>query len=166
MDDDSADIAIFRGNRVKADPVLDAEAKTAVAMLRSFQKGDLKASEVFDVEKLGTFFAVTDLWAGSHATVWHNIRFYYNPITARLEPVGYDANPLTYYSVDVATSLMQFRICSKMLKFKKPMFALWNASLIHNIWLIYGRAWNWTFWFTRKPYPKNILLVWMHRGKD
>ena len=103
MDDDSADIAIFRGNRVEADPVLEAEAKTAVAMLRSFQKGDLQASEVFDVEKLGTFFAVTDLWAGSHATVWHNIRFYYNPITALLEPVGYDANPLTYYSVDVAT---------------------------------------------------------------
>ncbi|MGV8025663.1 MAG: CotH kinase family protein [Anaerolineaceae bacterium] len=103
MDDDSADIAIFRGNRVEANPVLEAEAETAVTMLRSFQKGELKASEVFDVEKLGTFFAVTDLWAGNHATIWHNIRFYYNPITARLEPVGYDANPLTYYSVDVAT---------------------------------------------------------------
>ena len=103
MDDDSADITIFRSGRVAANEMLEAEAETAINLLRSFQKGDLTASEVFDVDKLGTFFAITDLWAANHGTAWHNIRFYYNPVTALLEPVAYDANPLTYYSVEVAT---------------------------------------------------------------
>lgn len=103
MDDDSAEITIFRNSRVEANEVLKAEAETAVSRLRAFQKGELKASEVFDVKKLGKFFAITDLWAAEHGTAWHNIRFYYNPVTTLLEPIAYDANPLTYFKVDVAT---------------------------------------------------------------
>lgn len=103
MDDDSADITIFRSSRVEANEVLEAEAETAVSRLRAFQKGELKASGVFDVGKLGKYFAITDLWAAEHGTAWHNIRFYYNPVTTLLEPIAYDANPLTYFKVDVAT---------------------------------------------------------------
>ena len=38
------------------------------------------------------YFALSDLFGNLHGDLLHNIRFYYNPITARLEPVGYDAN--------------------------------------------------------------------------
>ena len=46
---------------------------------------------MFDVVLMGRFLALVDVWGGGHA-LSHNTRFYYNPITARLEPVGFDAN--------------------------------------------------------------------------
>jgi len=40
---------------------------------------------------MGRFIAVADVWRSWHALLWRNMRFYYNPITALLEPIGYDA---------------------------------------------------------------------------
>jgi hypothetical protein len=78
--------------------VLVAEAETAINLLRSYQAGDLPASAVFDVELMGRFFALHDLWSACHGVAWHNLRFYYNPVTGRLEPVAYDAEPFQWCS--------------------------------------------------------------------
>jgi len=91
----TADISSFQTGKIEADPVLTAEALTARSLLRSFETGALPASQVFDVRAMGRFFALSDLWAACHGTNWHNLRFYYNPITTRLEPVVYDAIPFT-----------------------------------------------------------------------
>ena len=64
----------------------------AVHLLESFRRGKLQTSQVFDVEKLATFFALTDLMGAEHGSRWHNARFYYNPITSRLQPIGFDGN--------------------------------------------------------------------------
>jgi len=56
---------------------------------------------VFNVKILGRYFAITDLWGAGHGTAWHNIRFYYNPITALLEPIAYDGDTLDpYFNTD------------------------------------------------------------------
>ena len=49
---------------------------------------------------MGRFFAISDLWAACHGTTWHNLRFYYNPITTRLEPVVFDAIPFDECKMD------------------------------------------------------------------
>ena len=77
--------------------ILDAPAmyrrfKLAGSLLESVRSGDLPAHKVFDVQRLATYFALCDLLGSSHAVVWHNMRFYYNPVTALLEPIGFDAN--------------------------------------------------------------------------
>lgn len=64
----------------------------AVSLLEKFRSGELNASQVFDIGKLATFLAVTDVMSGDHGNAWNNKRFYYNPITSLLEPIGYDAN--------------------------------------------------------------------------
>ena len=89
----SSDISTFQTGKIASNPVLSAQAETARSLLYSFETGQLPASEVFDVRLMGRFFALSDLWAACHGTRWHNLRFYYNPITARLEPVVYDAVP-------------------------------------------------------------------------
>lgn len=66
--------------------------QTAKDLLESFRRGQLEASEVFDVSKTAKFFAIMDLTKSFHASTWPNMRFYYNPITSRLEFVGYDAS--------------------------------------------------------------------------
>ena len=91
----SADISYFREGHISSNPNLSQQAETAVEILYSFQKGDVQASEVFDVQLMGRFFALCDLWQAKHAVAWHNLRFYYNPISGLLEPVVFDGNPFS-----------------------------------------------------------------------
>lgn len=90
---DSAEISVFQESKVALDPILAAEAETARGLLRAFQTGERPASEIFDVEQTGLFFALHDLWKAEHGVAWHNLRFYYNPVTGLLEPVAFDAMP-------------------------------------------------------------------------
>lgn len=59
-------------------------------LLESFRRGEKTTQEVFDVDQVARLFAASDV-LGYHHMVWYsNIRFYYNPITDLLEPIGYD----------------------------------------------------------------------------
>ena len=91
----SADITPFKPSKISRDPVLSAQAETAIGQLRAYQLGERKASEVFDIALMGRFYALSDLWAATHGTAWHNMRFYFNPITGLLEPIAYDGEPFS-----------------------------------------------------------------------
>jgi hypothetical protein len=47
-------------------------------------------SQVFDLQLAARQYALTDLFAAYHSLIWHNRRFYFNPVTQRLEPVVFD----------------------------------------------------------------------------
>ena len=64
----------------------------AINLLESFRQKKLKVSQVFDVERLAKFFAIADVLGTHHGTVWKSMRFYYNPITSKLEPIGFDGH--------------------------------------------------------------------------
>ena len=49
-----------------------------------------KKHEVFDINKLGALFAVNTLFFNQHPAYNTNIRFYYNPSSEKIEPIGYD----------------------------------------------------------------------------
>ena len=68
------------------------QLRSAVDLLDSFRRGDLPAEDVYDVERLAMFFAVSDLLGTFHGTISKSMRFYYNPINAKLEPIGYDGH--------------------------------------------------------------------------
>ncbi|UCC50650.1 MAG: CotH kinase family protein [Anaerolineaceae bacterium] len=88
----SSDIDAFGTGKILADPVSYAQYENAVYLLESFRRGELETSEVFDVQKLAKYFAISDLMGAQHSSFWHNMRFYYNPVTSRLEPVGFDGD--------------------------------------------------------------------------
>ncbi len=75
-----------------ADPLTRQEHLHAVALLESVRRGELPPSRAFDVERVAAYYALVDLLGAVHGTVWHNMRFYSNPVTGRLEPIGYDGN--------------------------------------------------------------------------
>lgn len=85
----------FSSGRVEREPALSAQRDTAVGLLRGFTTGDLPASEVFDMERTGTFLAMADLWSAPHGIIWHNLRYYFNPVTSRLEPIAFDNDPFS-----------------------------------------------------------------------
>jgi len=86
------EVDTFRDAAIADDPVLTAQKDKAIGLLRGLQSGELPASEVFDVEKYGRFLALADLWAASEATSLINLRYYFNPESGLLEPVGFNAN--------------------------------------------------------------------------
>ena len=69
------------------DPAL---VQQATQLLRQFQYGNKAASEIFDLPLLAKFYAACDIFQAYHGLSWHNLRFYFNPSTQLLEPVGYD----------------------------------------------------------------------------
>jgi hypothetical protein len=93
-----ASIQPFASGRISRSRKLSADLEIATGLLRAFIEHRLPATQVFDVELLGRFLAVAEIWRSTHALRWHNVRFYFNPITARLEPVGFDLNLQIHYA--------------------------------------------------------------------
>ena len=83
-------IEAFQLSGTLKDPGRKEQFLTALSLLESFRRGEAKTHEVFDVAQLAKFMALTDLMEALHANSWHNQRFYYNPISAVLEPIGFD----------------------------------------------------------------------------
>jgi len=81
----------FKTTSMLEDPVKLEQFNKAKNLLESFRDGKLKAHEVFDVDLTAKYFAIGTVLGAPHASYWRNIRFYYNPITSLLEPIGYDA---------------------------------------------------------------------------
>jgi hypothetical protein len=73
-------------------PEYAAMNQKAIFLLEMFRRNEMSISEVFDIKKFARFFAISDLLSTDHATVWKSLRFYYNPITSKLEPIGYDGH--------------------------------------------------------------------------
>jgi hypothetical protein len=84
----------FRDAAIARDPDLSAQKDTAIGLLRALQAGELEAWEVFDVARYGRFLALVDLWGATRGTSLVNLRYYYNPTSARLEPIGFNGNAL------------------------------------------------------------------------
>ena len=88
----TAPIDAFQMARILESEPLNRQFEVGAGLLRAFVDGQLPASAVFDVELLGSFLAVAEAWDAWHAAVWPNLRFYLNPLTLRLEPIGFDAD--------------------------------------------------------------------------
>lgn len=61
-------------------------------LLHDFKTGHIKVGDVFEINKLAGYFALCDVLGFPHATLAKNIRFYFNPITGKIEPIGYDGH--------------------------------------------------------------------------
>lgn len=87
-----AKVKVYNEGKVLKDPKLLRQLNVAKDLLESLKQGKQKVSEVFDLDKLTTFVALSNLFGGDHGLIWHNLRIYYNPITNKLEPISFDNN--------------------------------------------------------------------------
>ena len=85
-------IDTFQGGKVFTDPILNRDYQNAVGLLRAFLRKTLKPSEAFNADLMGKFIAVTDVWGSDHGLEYGNVRFYYNSISAKIEPIVYDSD--------------------------------------------------------------------------
>jgi len=89
----SAEVIPFKKNRTMKSLVLKQHFKTAQSLLLRYKSFDKNIEEIFDLDKMAKFYALTDLANTDHALIWHNLRFYYNPVSGKLEPIAYDCYP-------------------------------------------------------------------------
>ncbi len=88
----SSDVDAFQTSKVMEDALKYEQFIKAKDLLQLFRDGDLEAHEVFDVDKFAKYIAISEVLGARHGYVWHNYRFYYNPITSKLEPIGFDSD--------------------------------------------------------------------------
>ena len=63
----------------------------ALALVDGLRSKKLSVDQVFDVDRLAKFHAVTDLVGGEHSLDWSDTKYYYNPVTGKLEPISYES---------------------------------------------------------------------------
>jgi hypothetical protein len=87
-----ARIVPFGASRIAESERLSQQLELATGLLRGFLAGSLPASEAFDADRTARMLAVAEVWNARHPIEWHNLRFYFDPVSARLEPIGFDAS--------------------------------------------------------------------------
>ncbi len=99
----SSEIKAFKPGRVAKSSVLSKEFEQAQNLVYQYKNNLKPAGEIFDMDRMAKFVAVTELCMATHALTWHNQRFYYNPVTNLLEPIGFDGFGGEDLSMDLYT---------------------------------------------------------------
>lgn len=87
---ESALILPFKKNKTNKAIDLKNQFNQAKNQLNAFRGCSSQAKEIVDIDKTAKFLAFTDLIKGQHGLIWHNLRFYFNPVIFKLEPIAYD----------------------------------------------------------------------------
>ncbi|MDA7714367.1 hypothetical protein N8824_03600 [Candidatus Pelagibacter sp.] len=66
--------------------------KIALSKLEKLKHNKTNIGEFFDMEKWAKFFATIDLSNTLHGSLSKSVKLYYNPVTAKFEPIGFDGH--------------------------------------------------------------------------
>jgi hypothetical protein len=77
--------------QIDDDPALGEQHDRVLGLLQAFTSRRLPAWQVFDAERMGQYLAHANLWGAQNGREWHDQWYSYNPLAARLEPIGHDA---------------------------------------------------------------------------
>lgn len=87
----SANVEAYREDKWLKDTLQKKYYMNAIASIEAVRANKIQVDNLFDIEKLAKFHAIIDLVGGHHSMDWSDIKFYYNPITEKLEPVAYES---------------------------------------------------------------------------
>lgn len=87
----AAALDAFDSDELVNDPQQLRYFQQAMYLIDGFRRGELTASQVFDVEKMAARHAIIDLIGGHHSMDWSDVKFYYDPAAERLEPISYES---------------------------------------------------------------------------
>jgi len=82
----------FSEEKIVRDTTMFQYFKLGRNLLEDVYLGKRPIHEAFDVKKLAMQNAILNLFGATHGTYIINLRFYYNPITSKLEPIAFDGN--------------------------------------------------------------------------
>ena len=65
---------------------------SALSKLENIRQIDSDFKKYFDFNKWATYFAIIDLTQNYHGSIPKSVKLYYNPVTAKFEPIGFDGH--------------------------------------------------------------------------
>jgi len=90
IDYKASPIQAYSQKSMAKSPELTKQYNNAINLLQEFRNGKLPVYKVFDIEKWAKYCALLDICNGTESYFfWPNARIYYNPITSKIEPIGY-----------------------------------------------------------------------------
>jgi hypothetical protein len=87
----AADVLSFTTTKMLADETLRDNFLAGRHMLTALRLGKAELPEVFDVERAAKTVAILRVINALHGIRWKNCRFYFNPVTTKLELIAYNA---------------------------------------------------------------------------
>ena len=88
---EAAAIKPFSASKVVKDTAIFRQFLIAQNLMFQYKNRIKSASEIFNIDALARYYAICDVFQAHHSIIWHNQRFYYNPVLCKLEPVLFDA---------------------------------------------------------------------------
>lgn len=85
-----ATIKPFSAGKIISDSAQFNQYLIAQNLMYQYKNRLKSASDIFNIHILAKYFAAADVFLGRHSVIWHNQRFYYNPVLCKLEPISYD----------------------------------------------------------------------------
>jgi hypothetical protein len=93
--DPIADFLVFSEKKTMASDLLTGYAQYGIDMMNRVFNGDMPLEEAFDLALYAKLVVILDIFKASHGRALHNTRYYYNPVTAKLEPIPFDEMAFT-----------------------------------------------------------------------
>ena len=87
----AANLDAFGSDDLATDAEQGRYYEQAIALVNGFRRGDLPAGAVFDADRTGRRLAMLDLVGGHHSMDWSDVKFYFDPVAQRLEPISYES---------------------------------------------------------------------------
>lgn len=89
---DDFPITVFGEDKVIGNPTLKKYFTLGKELLEKSRKNKMTIDEAFDTKELALQNALLNLFGATHGLYNINVRYYYNPITSKLEPIAFDGN--------------------------------------------------------------------------
>jgi hypothetical protein len=87
----SANVEAYRENKILKDTVQFASFIKGLKLMEGLRNMKIPVDEAMDVPRLARFHAIIDLVGGQQSMDWSDVKYYYNPISNRLEPIAYES---------------------------------------------------------------------------
>ena len=85
-----AQVLPFREDLTTNTSDLGQQFNIAKDLLYQFKHDLAAVDDIFDIDKMAKYYAITDVMQAYHGMIWHNQRFYFNPTSSKIEPIGFD----------------------------------------------------------------------------
>jgi len=92
---ESNNLKIYNEKRLRSDPNNEKQLEDLLKMWQAFLDGEINSADIFDIKKLASVAAVSDLMNQKHPLYFSNMRFYFNPVTYLVEPLAREWGVLT-----------------------------------------------------------------------
>ena len=87
----AAAVDAYGTSALRSDTGMMAAFEEAVQLIDRFRRAEVPASAVFDVDRMARRHAIIDLIGGHHSMDWSDVKFHFDPVAHRLEPVAYES---------------------------------------------------------------------------